>query len=66
MKTIKLIKLTNKAHNVIASCQTCVQLEIADKYVQNFKEVTNNDEFYNKLCERIEQKKIELSCDFRI
>lgn len=61
-----LIKLTNKAHNVIASCKDCNQLVAAEQYIENFKQLTDNNELYNKLLTKINEKKQEFNCDFRI
>ena len=65
MNKIDLTKAINKASNIIASCTTCVHVKNAANYLENFKQQTKNEEYYAKLVEKLNEKRQELSCDFR-
>lgn len=65
METLDLTKAIHKASNIIASCTTCVHVKNAANYLENFKQQTNNEEYYGKLVEKLNIKREELSCDFR-
>ncbi len=65
MEKIDLTKEIHKASNIIASCTTCVHVKNAANYLENFKQQTNNEEYYGKLVEKLNIKREELSCDFR-
>jgi bifunctional N-acetylglucosamine-1-phosphate-uridyltransferase/glucosamine-1-phosphate-acetyltransferase GlmU-like protein len=65
MEKLDLTKAIHKANSIIASCTTCVHVKNAENYLENFKQQTNNEEYYLKLVEKLNIKRQELSCDFR-
>jgi bifunctional N-acetylglucosamine-1-phosphate-uridyltransferase/glucosamine-1-phosphate-acetyltransferase GlmU-like protein len=65
MEKLDLTKTIQKANNIIASCTTCVHVKNAANYLENFKQQTNNEEYYTKLVEKLNIKRQELGCDFR-
>lgn len=63
MEKIEFINALQKANSIIASCTNCAQLENAENYLQNFKQQTNNEEYYEKLILKLKKKIIELNCE---
>lgn len=63
MEKIEFINAVQKGNSIIASCTNCVQLENAENYLQNFKQQTNNEEYYEKLILKLKKKIIELNCE---
>jgi hypothetical protein len=66
MDNEELIKAVQKASNIIASCTTCVHVDNAENYLENFRQQSNNEEFYTKLVKKLNDKRKELNCNFRI
>ena len=65
MDKLDLTKAIHKASNIIASCTTCIHVDNTENYLENFKQQTNNEEYYVKLVEKLNIKRQELSCNFR-
>jgi hypothetical protein len=66
MDVLDLIRAIHKADKIIGSCETCDHIENAEKYLENFKQQSNNEEFYVKLVKKLNIKRQQLNCDFRI
>jgi hypothetical protein len=66
MENEELIKAVQKASNIIASCTKCVHVDNAENYLENFRQQSNNEEFYTKLVIKLNDKRKELNCNFRI
>jgi hypothetical protein len=66
VEIIDLFNALQKANNIIASCETCLQLSHAKNYIENFKNIHNNEELYQKLLNKISNKEKEFNCNFRI
>ena len=65
MDGLELIKAVQKANNTIASCQNCIHVKNAENYLENFRRQYKNEEFYQKLHNKLQEKREELNCDFR-
>jgi hypothetical protein len=65
MGRVELIEAVRKTHDVITSCDTCIQIKNTENYLENFKRLYKNEEFYQKLHNKLQEKKQELDCDFR-
>jgi coenzyme F420-reducing hydrogenase gamma subunit len=66
MDNEELIKAVQKASNIIASCTTCDHVGNAENYLEIFRQQSNNEEFYTKLVKKLNNKREELNCDFKI
>lgn len=63
MDIIDLITSIHKAHKVITSCETCEHIENAEKYLEFFKEQTNNEVYYKRLYGKLNLKKEQINCN---
>jgi hypothetical protein len=64
MGILELIEAVRKTNDVIASCETCVHLKNTEIYLENFKNIYENEEFYQKLYNKLQKKREKLNCDF--
>jgi len=66
MDVLDLIRAIHKADKIISSCETCEHIENAEKYLNLFREQTNNEEFYVKLVTKLNIKRQNFNCDVNI
>lgn len=66
MDVLDLIRAIHKADKIIGSCETCEHIENAEKYLNLFREQTNNEEFYVKLVTKLNIKRQNFNCDVNI
>jgi hypothetical protein len=63
MDGLELIKAVQKANSTIASCQNCIHVKNVKNYLENFKRQHKNEDFYQKLSNKLKDKVKELNCD---
>lgn len=66
MDVLDLIRAIHKADKIISSCETCEHIKNAEKYLNLFREQTNNEEFYVKLVTKLNIKRQNFNCDVNI